>query len=165
MKKIKGKRRHRSKAVKIKLRKREIQFLEEFVKTGEKKARSLTRANILLLAHQKIKDTKISKMLNITGKTIWQIKKNYLNVGLPGALEEKPRSGQPKKYNEKHEAEIIALACTAPPEGSKAWSIRLLVEELKKKKSFGSINREVVRLILKKTFSNRGKKRCGAYQK
>ena len=53
-------------------------------------------------------------------------------------------------YGEKETAEIIALACSSPPHGRKRWSVRLIVEEMKKKKGFEGINRESVRLILKK---------------
>ena len=65
-------------------------------------------------------------------------------------MHEKPLSGLPKKYDEKDNAEIIALACTKAPNGRNRWTIRLLTQELKKKKEFESINRESVRLILKK---------------
>ncbi|AKB29031.1 hypothetical protein MSSIT_2312 [Methanosarcina siciliae T4/M] len=63
---------------------------------------------------------------------------------------DRPRSGQPKKYNERHAAEIIAFACTKPPEGRKKWSLSLLCEKLRKKEGFETINKETIRLILKK---------------
>jgi putative transposase len=65
-------------------------------------------------------------------------------------LVDKPRSGQPVKYSQKHVAEIIALACARPPEGRKRWSLALLCEELRKKEGFETINKETIRLILKK---------------
>lgn len=92
----------------------------------------------------------ISKVLNVHRQRVWRIKRQYLDEGLMPALEEKPRSGQPRKYTEKHDAEIIAQACTKPPNGRKRWSIQLLVEALQKKKGFETINRESVRLVLKK---------------
>jgi hypothetical protein len=52
--------------------------------------------------------------------------------------------------------EIIAQACTKPPEGRKRWSLTLLAEELRKKKEFETINRESIRLILKKAKQNLG---------
>jgi transposase len=63
---------------------------------------------------------------------------------------DKPRSGQPRKYTERQEAEIMAQACASPPEGRARWSVRLLTEELRKQKGFETINRENVRLVLKK---------------
>lgn len=63
---------------------------------------------------------------------------------------DKPRSGQPEKYSEKQVAEIIALACTKPPERRNRWSLAHLCEELRKKEGFKTINKETIRLILKK---------------
>ncbi|MDR2545819.1 MAG: hypothetical protein LBD03_09900 [Methanobrevibacter sp.] len=45
---------------------------------------------------------------------------------------------------------IVALACTDPPEGRKRWTIKLIAETLKGKKGFETLSRETVRLVLKK---------------
>lgn len=134
----------------IKLKKQERKFLQDFVRKGIKKAREIARANVLLLLDERWEEKTISKMLKVHRQRIWRIKKRFLKEGLNAALEEKPRSGQPVKYTKKHETEIIAQACTTAPNGRKRWTVRLLAEELKKKKGFGSLNRESVRLILKK---------------
>ena len=139
------------KNLKIKLKKEERKFLKDYLKKGTKKARAIARANVLLLADEGWETDTISKMVNVHRQRVWRIKKRYLNEGLKSALEEKPRSGQPCKYKEKHNAEIIATACTKAPKGRKRWTIRLLTKELKKKSGFKTLNRESVRLVLKKT--------------
>ena len=63
---------------------------------------------------------------------------------------------QPKKYDEKKRVEIVAFACTKAPEGRKRWTVRLLAEELSKQKGFETVNRETIRLVLKKTKLNLG---------
>ena len=141
---------------KIKLKKEERKFLKNFVLKGVKKAREIARANILLLADKGQNTSNISKVTGIHRQRIWRVKKRYLTEGLNAALEEKSRSGQPVKYDDKKKAEIIATACTTSPVGSNHWSVRMLVEEFKNKKGFESINREVVRLILKKAKQNPG---------
>ena len=138
------------KNLKIKLKKEEREFLQDFLKKGTKKARAIARANVLLLAGEGWETDTIAKMVNVHRQRIWRIKKRFLEEGLESALEEKPRSGQPPKYTKRHEAEIIAQACTSAPKGRKRWSVRLLAKELKKKKGLGTINRESVRLVLKK---------------
>ncbi len=143
-------------ATKIKLRKGERKVLKEFVSKGIKSAREISRANILLLADKGQDTNQISKAVGIHRQKIWRIKKRYLEEGLNSALEDKPRSGQPIKYDDKKRAEIIALSCTTPPVGSNHWSVRLLVEKFENKKGFESVNREVVRLILKKAKQNLG---------
>jgi transposase len=136
--------------VNIKLKKNELKFLTKFIRKGQKNARSLTRARILLLANQGKGDTEIAEILGVGRYTALRIRKRYLGEGLQSALVDKPRTGQPEKYSEKHKAEIIAQACTQPPEGRKRWSLVLLCEELRKKEGFETINRESIRLILNK---------------
>lgn len=142
--------------VEIKLKEGELKFLKDFVNKGRKSARELTRARILLLANQQKGDAETAEILDIGRNTVWRTKKRYCEEGLQNALAEKPRSGQPKKYTKRHEVEIIALACTKSPDGSKRWSLTLLAEELRKKKGFETINRESIRLILKKAKQNPG---------
>lgn len=136
--------------IEIHLSKKDREFLTRYIKKGTVKARAIARANVLLLSDEGHSEEYISKAVKVHRQTIWRTKKRYLEDGLPQALHEKPRSGQPKKYDEKDEVEIIALACTKAPNGRNRWTIRLLTEELKKKKEFEYINRESVRLILKK---------------
>jgi len=135
---------------KIKLKNEERKFLQEFLRKGTKKARAIARANVLLLLDEGWEVNTISKMLKVHRQRIWRIKKRFLEEGLNLALEEKPRSGQPRKYSKKHEAVIIAQACTQAPKGRKRWAIRLLTKELRKNKGLKSLNRESVRLVLKK---------------
>jgi len=134
----------------INLKNSEVKFLTKFIRKGQKNARSLTRARILLLANKGKGDTEIANTLGVGRSTALRIRKRYLEEGLHNALVDKPRPGQPEKYNERHTAEITALACTKPPEGRSRWSLALLREELRKKEGFETINKETIRLILKK---------------
>jgi transposase len=136
---------------KIKLKKSEREFLKLFVRKGKRKARQIVRANILLLADEGERTKRISQATGTTRQMIWRVKKNYSEHGVKAALEDKPRPGQPVKYDKKKQAQIIATACTQAPKGRKRWTVRLLTEELKKYGGFKSINRESVRLFLKKT--------------
>ncbi len=141
---------------KIKLSDKEVEYLRIFVKKGHKRARELTRAHVLLLVNDEKTEMEIKEILRISRATVSNIKKRYREEGLQSALTEKPRPGQPKKYTERHVAEIIAQACTKSPEGSKRWSLTLLTEEMKNKEGFETINRESIRLILKKRKLNHG---------
>jgi transposase len=140
----------------IKLEDNEVNFLHNFVRKGHKHARELTRARILLLSNQQKRVTEIVDTLGVSRNTTLNIRKRYIEEGLPNALFDKPRSGQPIKYTEKHVAEVIALACSSSPDGSKRWSLSLLTEELRKKEGFETIGKESVRLILKKAKLNLG---------
>jgi putative transposase len=128
---------------------RDLKYLEEISRKGHCKARTLRRANILLLASKGNNETEIAKLLGITRMTVYNIEKRYLAEGLRSALEEKSRSGQPRKYTDKNEAEIIALSCTEPPHGRKGWTVRLIAQNIQES-GVKTMNRETVRLILKK---------------
>ncbi len=140
----------------VKLSPSEIEFLRAFKSSGKRSQREYDRANILLLLDKGKKDAEIVDFLEVERTTVWRTRRRYLSEGLEKSLQEKERSGQPKKYGVKQEAEIIALACSDPPEGRARWSLELLTGKLSRQKGLKSINRETIRLILKKTNVNRG---------
>ena len=142
----------------ISLKPKEIRFLNEFKNEGKKSIREINRANILLLLNKGKSINDIVDFLDVDRKTVWRTGKKYLKSGLDNALAESERSGQPIKYTMKHETELVSLACSKNPLGAKRWTIRSLTDELKKKEYFETINRETVRLILKKTNVNLGQK-------
>ena len=142
--------------IKITLEEEELQYLRNFVKKGNRDARELTRARILLLANKNRSDADIVEILDVGRNTAGRVKKRYVDEGLQNALEDKPRTGQPAKYTEKQNIEIIAKACTMPPEGRKKWTLVLLTEEMRKREEFKTINKESIRLILKKAKLNLG---------
>ena len=135
----------------VKLSPSEIEFLRAFKTSGRRSEREYDRANILLLLDKGKLDAEIVDFLEVERTTVWRTRKRYLEQGLEKSLQEKERSGQPKKYGVKQEAEIIALACSDPPQGRARWSLELLTGKLSHQKGLKSINRETIRLILKKT--------------
>jgi putative transposase len=140
----------------IKLKQDELDHLLKLVKTGKKTGKELERAYVLLALHNDKSYADIEEFYYTNRTTIWRIAKNYIIDGLNSVLKDKARTGQPKKYSEKTEAEVIAMACSEKPKGRKRWTVRLLTEHLKKVKGLEGINRESVRLILKKTNINLG---------
>jgi len=141
---------------KIKLAEKDEEYLKAFVKKGQRSARQLTRAYVLLLLNDGKTEVEVKGTLWVSRATVSNIKRRYRKGGLQGALTEKSRPGQPRKYSERQQAEIIAQACSKPPHGRKRWSLSLLTEEMKKKKGLETINRESIRLILKKAELNLG---------
>jgi hypothetical protein len=51
-------------------------------------------------------------------------------VGVPAALKEKKRPGNPRKLDGKQEAFLVALACSPAPEGRDHWTMQLLADKL-----------------------------------
>ena len=139
-----------------------VSELRNTIRRGKRAVREVRRAEILLHAHEGRSNDEIAEILSIDRDTVYRVKKRFKEGGLQRAVHDAPRPGQPVKYSDVMKAEIIALACSSPPDGRKRWSIRLMVDELKKRPSMKGINREVVRIILKKTTLSRGRGGCGA---
>lgn len=143
-------------ATTIKLNKKELRFLEAQRNSGNLSLRKYNRINVLLLLNKGKRTSEIEDFLDVDRITIWRIKNRYLERGVELAIQEDARTGQPVKYTVDHETELAAMACGPCPSGRKRWTIQLLTETLKSKKGFESINRETIRLALKKTNVNLG---------
>lgn len=139
------------KKIEFRLRLRDSHILEDITKTGKRNAHEFERAYILLALGKGKQLADIQDYFNVSRITIWRIKKNYLKDGVDRAIQDEPRSGQPAKYNDNAKADIIALACSDAPEGRSRWTIRLLEKTLRLEHGWKTINRESIRLLLKKT--------------
>lgn len=135
----------------FKLKSKDREFLTNLTKTGKRNSKEFERAYILLALDKSKKHDEIEDFYNVSRITIWRVKNKYLEVGVMDAIKDEPRPGQPQKYKDKERAEIIALACSKAPNGRSRWTIRLLEKSLKEQKGMETINRESIRLLLKKT--------------
>lgn len=135
----------------FKLKPKDREFLINLTKTGNRNSREFERAYILLALDKGKKHEEITEFYNVSRITIWRVKSKYLKSGVQEAIKDEPRPGQPIKYSETEQAEIIAMACSNAPEGRARWTLRLLEKTLKKQNGMSTINRETIRLMLKKT--------------
>ena len=139
--------------------------LKRLLNTGTNKARTINRARILLLSNESPRgksegmcktDKEIMGVLGVSAWTVASTRQRYVEEGIEGALNEKPRPGKPPKLTGRDEAKLALIACSAPPEGRVRWSIRLLTDKLIELDIVDSISRETVRQYLKKGFLSRG---------
>jgi hypothetical protein len=61
-----------------------------------------------------------------------------------------------RKLDGEQEARLVALACSAPPEGRKQWTLRLLAERLVELEVVEAVSYETVRQALQQTGSSPG---------
>lgn len=134
----------------------DLSALDTFVRTGTHSSRSLIRARVLLLNHQRETLDSVSKLLGISYATASTIRARYKKAGLNAALSEKPRSGAPPKITATLEAHVTAVVCSEAPEGRVRWTLELLRDEIVQLNYVESISKESVRTILKKVNSNLG---------
>jgi hypothetical protein len=55
------------------------------------------------------------------------------------------------------EAHLVALACSAPPEGAVRWTLRVLAGRMVELEFADALSHETVRQVLKKTNSSPGR--------
>ena len=95
-------------------------------------------------------------VLGIGRTALWRTRLAYLDGGVELAVFDVSRSGRPPQYDTDVEARVTALACSAPPEGRQRWTMIELERAARQEPGLGSLSRETVRRMLKKTTSNPG---------
>jgi transposase len=127
--------------------------LEKMFKGGQWPVRQLKRARILLLADRAIEqpalsDDQIADKVGCGRNTVQRTRQRYALEGLEKTLTEKPRPGHKRKLNPKAEQQVVALACTTPPNGAARWTLPLLAEAVRQHKISEAISAETVRHLL-----------------
>ena len=138
----------------VDLTEEERTYLLDFIKSGERSARKLNRARILLLADEGKADSEIAGALHTGTATVQRTRQRFVEGNLEGALNERPRPGGQKKLDEKGEAILETLAQSKPPDGRKRWTLQLLADRLVQLRVVDSISYETVRQELKKSGSS-----------
>jgi putative transposase len=132
----------------VRLSKQERQQLRGLLHSGLQPVRTVLRALALrqLADGQPIRQ--VAKNVALTPKTVWLTSQRYRQGGLERALYERPRPGKAALLDAQHRQRIVALACGPPPEGRARWTVRLLTEEVVKRKLVPRVGRETIRVLL-----------------
>jgi transposase len=151
------------KKYKVTLTPEERQELEGLIAAGKAAAKKLMHARILLKADAAEggpawPDERIAEALDINAATAGRVRQRFVEEGLEAALVRKKqdRPSRERRLDGRAEARLIALACSAPPDGRAAWTLQLLADQLVELKVVESVCDETVRRVLKKTRSSRG---------
>lgn len=146
----------------VKLSESDRNQLEKMLASGSERARTLTRARILLKsdaseAGAKWSYAQICEALDVTEPTISRVRKAYVEQGLEAAVKRKQSTREyVTRLDGKAEAHLMALACSTPPEGRDRWTLRLLQERLVELEVVESVSHETVRQTLRKMSSSLG---------
>jgi transposase len=117
------------------------------------------QARVVLELAKGEKPAQVALLAGVSQATVYNIHNRYLAGKLVLALEEKPRSGQPRKVTQRVEAEVSRIACSQAPEGRSRWTVNLINKRLVE---LGyQVDDESVRLVLKKVNLSLGKKDTG----
>jgi hypothetical protein len=141
----------------------ERQHLSALIAAGKAAARKLAHARILLKADAADggpawADGRIAGAVEVGRATVERVRQRFVEQGLEAALGRKPqdRPSRERTLDGRAEARLIALACSAPPEGRTEWTMQLLADKLVELRVVDAVCDETVRRCLKKTRSSRG---------
>jgi putative transposase len=132
----------------VRLSKQERQQVQRLLQSGLQPVRTVLRALALrqLADGQPIRQ--VARNVGLTPKTVWLTSRRYRQGGLKRALWERPRPGKALLLDGQQRQRIVALACGPPPEGQARWTVRLLTEEVVKRKLVPRVGRETIRVLL-----------------
>jgi hypothetical protein len=120
----------------VRLTETERQQLEQMLAKGRHAASTATRARILLKADESEEgpgwtDGDIVRALDTSLSTVHRVRQEFVELGLEAALyRRKPTGRQYRKLDGAQEAQLIALACGAAPEGRARWTLKLLAQRM-----------------------------------
>ncbi len=86
--------------------------------------------------------------LGLSAKAVSQIGRRYIDGGLERASFDASRPGRAPGLDQQEQQRIIAVACSPPPEGRSRWTVRLLTEEVIRRKLVPRVGRETIRILL-----------------
>ena len=144
--------------------------LEELTRRGRVAAATVKHAKhawILLKADEgpggpAWPDRQIREAYGVSWSTIARVRQKLVEDGLAAALSRKTAVRPPTlKVDGEMEARLIALACSAPPEGEARWTLRLLADKMVELEYADTLSYETVRRVLKKRPQAVAEKRVG----
>ena len=138
----------RGKPLEIELKPRDRQQIDLLLGGGVQAVRTTLRAMALRQMDQGQSTPIVGATLGLSAKAVWQIGKRYIDGGLERALFDAPRPGKAPILDLQQQQRIIALVCSPPPEGRARWTVRLLTEEVIKRKLVPRVGRERIRILL-----------------
>ncbi len=143
--------------------------LERLLAHGQADVCKIKHVQILLKADEADdgpawSDARIAEAVEAGTATVERVRQRFVEEGLASALS--PYRGGKRIYEHKldgtQEAHLIALACSAPPEGRAHWTLRLLAQRMVELADVDTLSHETVRQTLKKMRSGRTRGGCGA---
>ena len=146
----------------VKLNGEERAQLTCLISKGKGAAKTILKARILLKADrgevgENWADEKICEALDTNVSMVSRVRETFVNQGLGAVLTRKRRETPAVSpiFDGERQAQLIALACSEPPEGYAHWTIRLLAEQAVERKIVESAHFNTVGRALKKTISSR----------
>jgi transposase len=146
--------------------------LFDITRNGRSPAKKIRRAQVLLWSdhgqpEEYLTRDAIAERLGMHVNSVDRIRKQFVLEGAGPALNRKKRETPPTpaKIDGEVEARLIAICCSEAPEGRTHWTLRMLADELMKRRIVTQVCPETVRKALKKTSFSLGGRNAGAFRR
>lgn len=130
----------RGMTITIQLTPEEEQTLTMWAKAGKTEQRIAQRAKVILLSAQGLSLPEVAQGSGLSRQNCSKWRVRFFSQRLEG-LKDQPRAGRPLSIGPEVRLKVTALACTTPPDGSNAWSLRRLARAM-------SLSKDTVHRIL-----------------
>ena len=144
------------KLYKVRLTREEREQLHDLVHKGRAAAYRRRNAQALLLVDEGAHgpahpDREAAERAGMHPRTVEKLRQRCVLEGLEAGLERRRRSrDRPRALDGEAEAQLVAIACSQPPEGRARWTLHLLADEMKARRVVATVSHETVRRVLKK---------------
>lgn len=139
--------------------------VERLLARGKGEVRTLKHAMILMKADESQgptawTDEKIAEAVGVGIATVYRVRERFVEEGFEAALRAYKKGSRTyaTKLDGRQEAQLIALACSTPPEGHGRWTLRLLAGKCIELEYVDKLSPETVRRTLKKRAAAPSKK-------
>lgn len=144
------------KRYRVTLTEAEREELAALLARGKADVRKLKHAQVLLKADAAQggpawPDVRIAEAVGVGVATVERLRQRFVEEGLAAALSPYRRGRRiyTRKLDGEQEAQLIALACSTPPEGRGRWTLRLLASHMVELGHSDALSHETVRRTLK----------------
>jgi transposase len=139
------------------------QQLQQLVQSGTRPVRVVRRALILLKSDEGFTDEEIVEHVGGSERMVRRVRQRFCTAGLERALYDAPRCGAPATFTVRQQQQVVALACSAPPEGRVRWTLELLCQHAAEQGIVESVSKSEVALWLKAHDLKPWRKKLGAF--
>ena len=151
----------------VRLSAEERRVVENLVTRGRVAKATRQRAQVLLRADEGeagpgASDEQIAALVGVSLSTVHRTRQRLVEEGLEATLHRQPAvNRQYRKLDGAQEAQLVVLACSAPPAGRVSWTMQMLADRLVELEVVDSIGQETVRTTLKQMLFNLGARSNG----
>src|SRR5215470_5594602 len=124
--------------------------LQTHIHRGHASARTRTRAQVLLKLGEGWSLEQVCAAFDVCRNTAVRVRTRFQEGGVDTVLTEQRQARYRQALTSSQQAHLIAIACSAVPDGHDHWTLRLLANKAVELGFVTSISPETIRALLKK---------------